>query len=100
MAEPFEDLMTVLRQRQANPSPDSYTAHLLARGEDEIVKKIGEEAIEIILAAQGQGNQRLLEETADLIYHLSVLLIARDLTWADVNRVLAGRSGRATASLR
>lgn len=92
MSEPFKELMVVLRQRKVNPSPDSYTAQLLAQGEDEIVKKIGEEAIEIILAAKGQGDERLLEETADLIYHLSVLLVARGLNWSDVDRVLADRS--------
>ena len=93
MSEPFKELMTVLQGRKANPSPDSYTAQLLAAGEDEIVKKIGEEAIEIILAAKGQGNERLLEETADLIYHLSVLLVARNLTWSDVTQVLGQRVG-------
>ncbi len=93
MAETFEALMTVLRQRQADPRPGSYTARLLAEGDDEIVKKIGEEAIEIILAAKGQGDERLLEEMADLIYHLSVLLIARDLAWSDVEGVLARRAG-------
>ena len=93
MSEPFQDLMTVLQQRKANFSPESYTARLLAQGEDAIIKKIGEEAIEIILAAKGQGDERLLEETADLIYHLSVLLVARDLTWSDVNHILDRRAG-------
>jgi phosphoribosyl-ATP pyrophosphohydrolase len=93
MAEPFEALMVVLQQRKADPRPGSYTAQLLAEGEDEIVKKIGEEAIEIILAAKGQGDERLLEETADLIYHLSVLLVSRDLDWSDVQGVLARRAG-------
>jgi phosphoribosyl-ATP pyrophosphohydrolase len=92
MAEPFVQLMSVLQQRKASPRPGSYTAELLAAGQDEIVKKIGEEAIEIILAAKGQGDERLLEETADLIYHLSVLLLARDLSWQDVERVLARRA--------
>ena len=69
MAETFEALMTVLRQRQADPHPGSYTARLLA------------------------GDERLLEEMADLIYHLSVLLIARDLAWSDVEGVLASRAG-------
>jgi phosphoribosyl-ATP pyrophosphohydrolase len=92
MTEPFEQLMMTLRQRKASPRPGSYTARLLADGEDEIVKKIGEEAIEIILAAKGQGDERLLEETADLIYHLSVLLVARDLDWSDVLRELDRRA--------
>jgi len=93
MTEPFNDLITVLQERKASPRADSYTAELLAAGEDEIIKKIGEEAIEVLLAAKGQGDERLLEETADLIYHISVLLVARDLTWADVNQALVRRSG-------
>ena len=93
MNAPFQDLITVLKQRKDRPSANSYTAQLLAAGEDEIIKKIGEEAIEVILAAKGQGNERLLGETADLVYHISVLLVARDLDWADVNQVLVQRAG-------
>lgn len=91
MNDAITQLMTTLQERKANPTADSYTAFLLTAGEDEIVKKIGEEAIEIILAAKSQGNRRLVEETADLIYHLSVLLVARDLTWDDIGAELAAR---------
>ena len=70
---------------------DSYTARLLAAGEDEIVKKVGEEAVEVILAAKGQGDARLIEESADLVYHLLVLLLSRDLSWADVEAELDRR---------
>ena len=59
--------------------------------EDENMKKIGEEAIEVILAAKGQGQQRLIEESADLIYHLSVLLVAKGVDWADVEAELVSR---------
>ena len=86
----IDELFVVLKERQANPSPESYTARLLA-DEDEIMKKIGEEAIEVILAAKGQGLQRLVEESADLIYHLSVLLVAKDVDWADVEAELVSR---------
>lgn len=87
----IRELVAILQERKANPRPDSYTARLLAAGEDEVVKKIGEEAIELILAAKSQGNQRIVEETADLIYHLLVLLVARDLTWEDIKAELARR---------
>ncbi len=70
---------------------DSYTARLLAAGEDEIVKKVGEEAVEVILAAKGQGDARLIEESADLVYHLLVLLLSRGLSWADVEAELDRR---------
>jgi phosphoribosyl-ATP pyrophosphohydrolase len=89
----MQELEAVLQSRRANPTADSYTARLLEMGEDEIVKKIGEEAVEVILAAKGQGNERVVSETADLIYHLLVLLVARDLTWNDVLAELAQRRG-------
>jgi phosphoribosyl-ATP pyrophosphohydrolase len=91
MGDVITDLQATLQDRKARPSPGSYTAQLLTAGEDEIAKKIGEEAIEVLLAAKGQGNQRLVEESADLIYHLLVLLVSRDLTWADVEAELARR---------
>ncbi len=81
---------TILSRKTADPA-SSYTARLFAAGEDEIVKKVGEEAIEVILAAKGQGNARLLEETADLTYHVLVLLAARGLSPADVEAV-AGKA--------
>jgi phosphoribosyl-ATP pyrophosphohydrolase len=81
---------TILSRKTADPA-SSYTARLFAAGEDEIVKKVGEEAIEVILAAKGQGNARLVEETADLTYHVLVLLAARGLSPADVEAELARR---------
>lgn len=91
MTDIIAELQTVLQQRKANPTPGSYTAQLLAQGEDEIIKKIGEEAVEVILAAKGQGNRRVAEETADLIYHLLVLLVSRDQSWEEVTAELAQR---------
>jgi phosphoribosyl-ATP pyrophosphohydrolase len=91
MDDVLNNLSAILQERKANPPQDSYKADLLASGEDEIVKKVCEEAVEVILAAKGQGNQRVVEETADLIYHLLVLLVARDLTWDEVKAELAKR---------
>ncbi len=91
MSDVMQQLEAVLTERK-NWSPDkSYTARLLAAGQDEIVKKIGEEAIEVILAAKGQGDARVVEESADLVYHLLVLLLARGLSWAEVEDELARR---------
>ncbi len=84
-------LETIIRERQANPWPGSYTAKLLAQGPDEIMKKVGEEAIEVILAAKGQGRERLVAEMADLLYHILVLLAACGLTLADVEAELERR---------
>ena len=80
----LESLYQTLLDRQRNPKPGSYTNQLLTQGEDEIVKKIGEEAVEIILAAKGQGNPRLVEEIADLTYHTLVLMVLRGLAPNDI----------------
>lgn len=87
----IDELFATLQERKRNPTPDSYTASLLDAGEDEIVKKIGEEAVEVILAAKGQGDQRVVEETADLVYHLLVLLVSRDQSWDDIRGELRQR---------
>lgn len=84
-------LEEIIADRKSNPRPDSYTNQLLTQGEDEILKKVGEEAVEIILAAKSQGDQRLVEEVADLIYHLLVLLTSRDLTLSAVESELKRR---------
>ena len=86
-------VFAVIEDRKAHPRPGSYTNHLLDAGEDEIVKKIGEEAVEVILAAKGQGDERLSEEMADLAYHCLVLLAARGLSPGDVAAVLEQRFG-------
>lgn len=91
MADVIDELEGILRERRGRPTAESYTARLLAAGEDEIVKKIGEEAVEVILAVKGQGNVRVVEETADLIYHLLVLLVSRDLSWEDIRHELGCR---------
>lgn len=85
-------LYRVLQQRKLQPPQGSYTARLLARGQTEILKKVGEEAVEVLLAAQYQGQQRIVEETADLLYHLLVLLVARDVPWDAVLDELRARN--------
>jgi phosphoribosyl-ATP pyrophosphohydrolase/phosphoribosyl-AMP cyclohydrolase len=84
-------LFATILDRKANSRPDSYTARLLEAGEDEILKKVGEEAMEVILAAKGQGDERFVAEAADLLYHLLVLLASRSLTLADVEAELVRR---------
>ncbi len=87
----LDRLFAVIESRRENPPPGSYTARLFAAGEDEIVKKVGEEAVEVILAAKSQGDRRLIEEMADLVYHSLVLLAARGLTLEDLEAELRRR---------
>ncbi len=87
----LHELFTIIEARKTNPTEKSYTASLFAEGEDKILQKVGEEAVEVILAAKGQGDQRLIEETADLFYHTLVLLVAKGLTLEDVEIELRQR---------
>jgi phosphoribosyl-ATP pyrophosphohydrolase len=91
MSKVLDTLYTMIASRKSNPPPDSYTAKLFAAGEDEIVKKLGEEAIEVIVAAKGQGEDRIVYEMADLIYHAMVLLASRGIAWRAVEEELARR---------
>jgi phosphoribosyl-ATP pyrophosphohydrolase len=84
-------LFATIQDRKAHPKPGSYTNSLFDAGLDEITKKVGEEAIEVILAAHVQGNQRLVEELADLTYHCLVLIAQAGLTPADVMAELERR---------
>jgi phosphoribosyl-ATP pyrophosphohydrolase len=90
----LEELYQIIMDRKQNPTPGSYTVELFTKGEDEILKKVGEESVEVILAAKGQGNLRLIEEVADLTYHTLVLLAARGLQPADILAELERRHGK------
>ncbi|MCO4320194.1 bifunctional phosphoribosyl-AMP cyclohydrolase/phosphoribosyl-ATP diphosphatase HisIE [Aliidiomarina sp. Y6] len=80
----------VTRKAEANTNT-SYTAQLLAEGIRRCAQKVGEEGVEVALAAVAQENDALLNESADLLYHLMVVLQARDLSFADVSQVLKAR---------
>lgn len=93
----LEQLQETLTQRRQSPPPGSYTAALLEGGTPPISRKVGEEAIEVILAAHQESQGHLVAEVADLWFHSAVLLTARDLQLADVMEELqrrhrAGRS--------
>ncbi len=70
----LNELYQVILDRKQNPQPGSYTTQLFEKGVTEISKKVGEESIELIVAALGQSDERLVSETADLLYHSFVLL--------------------------
>ncbi len=92
----LEQLQDVIRQRQAQPSPRSYTTTLLAGGATSIGAKILEESAEVVAAASEAGESRrahLVQEVADLIYHVLVLLRWADLDWQDVEAELGRRLG-------
>lgn len=87
------DLDALIRLREADRPPGSYTTKLFDSGVKRIAQKVGEEGLETALAAVVEDDQALLGEAADLVYHLLVLLRMRGLSLADVERVLAARRG-------
>jgi len=89
----LDRLWATIQERKAHPREGSYTWRLLAAGQTEILKKVGEEAIELLIAAQHEGDERLVYELADLAYHALVLLAARNLSWTDVAAELERRFG-------
>jgi phosphoribosyl-ATP pyrophosphohydrolase len=91
MSHTLYSLYETIRQRQAEPTAVSYTSRLFSAGENEILKKVGEEAIELILAAKSESDERLISETADLVYHLLVLLASRHVSLEQVEAELAAR---------
>ncbi|MBT3314056.1 MAG: phosphoribosyl-ATP diphosphatase [Anaerolineae bacterium] len=87
----LNELFEIIEDRKANPTEKSYTASLFADGEDRICQKVGEEAVEVIIAAKGQGDERIIEEVSDLFYHTLVLLSAKGLSLSDVEDELRKR---------
>jgi phosphoribosyl-ATP pyrophosphohydrolase len=88
------DLERRIGERAAASGEVSYTRKLLDRGVAHCAKKLGEEAVELALAAVGEGRERLIEEAADLVYHLLVVLKARDVKLAEVEAVLGARTAQ------
>jgi phosphoribosyl-ATP pyrophosphohydrolase len=87
----ISNLYQTILNRQQNPTSDSYTSSLFQKGEDEIIKKVGEESVEVILAAKGQGKTRIIEEISDLTYHLLVLMAVFKITPEDITNELDQR---------
>jgi phosphoribosyl-ATP pyrophosphohydrolase len=83
----------VIQERKANPSDSSYTASLMTKGIDKILKKIGEEATEVVIAGKGGKREEIVYETADLIFHSLVLLGYYDIDPEEVYNELRRRFG-------
>lgn len=87
----MEQLWSTIENRKRERPESSYTTYLLETGENEILKKLAEEVVEVIVATKGEGDERVVYEMADLFYHALVLLAARDLDWQAVEAELASR---------
>lgn len=90
----LDDLYGIILERKEAPLPDSYVSSLLSKGRDEILKKIGEEAVEVIIASMAGDRRQTVYEMADLWFHCMVLMAEEGLSHADVMKELEDRFGK------
>lgn len=88
----FEREQAVVIDRKNNPEEGSYTNYLFDKGEDKILKKVGEEAAEVVIAGKNRDKDEISYEVSDLIYHLTVMLVDNDMTWDDIYKEMERRS--------
>jgi len=87
----INELYTTILERKEHPTEGSYTSSLFTKGLPRIAQKVGEEGTEVVVAALSQENARLVEEIADLAYHVLVLMAAKDISLQDVAAELEKR---------
>ena len=87
----YEGLMELIRGRKTNPQDGSYTTYLFNKGLDKILKKVGEESTEVIIAAKAEDKKETVYEIADLAYHIMVLMVETGISLDDVRDELASR---------
>lgn len=90
----LQDLFKLVQERKDQRPPNSYTSYLFNSGLDKILKKIGEESAETIIAAKNEGTKELASEITDLLYHLLVLMVEREVSLRDIVEELSKRAGR------
>lgn len=87
----FEDVFNVIRDRKMHPKEGSYTNYLFDKGIDKILKKVGEEATEIVIAAKNPDKEEIKYEISDFLYHVMVLMAEKDVSWKEITKELARR---------
>lgn len=87
----FEDVFSVIQDRKIHPKEGSYTNYLFDKGIDKILKKVGEEATEIVIAAKNPDPEEIKYEISDFLYHVMVLMAEKGVSWADITEELARR---------
>lgn len=87
----YEGLMELIRGRKTNPQDGSYTTYLFNKGLDKILKKVGEESTEVIIAAKAEDKKETVYEIADLAYHIMVLMVETGISLDDIRDELASR---------
>lgn len=87
----FQEVYDLILDRKANPKEGSYTNYLFDKGIDKILKKVGEECTEIVIAAKNPDKEEIKYEISDFLYHMMVLMAEKDVSWDDITRELARR---------
>lgn len=87
----FEDVFAVIKDRKVNPKEGSYTNYLFDKGIDKILKKLGEEATEIVIAAKNPNTNEIKYEISDFLYHMMVLMVEKGVTWEEITEELSKR---------
>ncbi|WP_353107117.1 phosphoribosyl-ATP diphosphatase [Acetoanaerobium noterae] len=87
----LSELYEVVLNRKANKVEGSYTSYLFDKGLDKILKKIGEESAEVIIAAKNDDKSELVYEISDLLYHLTVLMVEKGVDYKDIDEELEKR---------
>lgn len=88
----LEVLYQTALKRKANPQPGSYTSYLFDKGCEKILKKLSEECSEVVIASLVQSKEDQINEISDLLYHLMVLMVEKDISLDEVNAELEKRS--------
>lgn len=87
----LDGLMNLIRGRKTAPKEGSYTSYLFEKGMDKMLKKVGEESTEVIIAAKDQDKKETIYEIADLVYHVMVVMVEMGISIEDITRELASR---------
>ncbi len=87
----FEDVLNVIKDRKEHPKEGSYTNYLFDKGIDKILKKLGEEATEIVIAAKNPNANEVKYEISDFLYHMMVLMVEKGVSWEEITTELANR---------
>ncbi|WOE47650.1 phosphoribosyl-ATP diphosphatase [Bacillus thuringiensis] len=94
MENAFKLLYKTIEERKESPLPESYTNYLFSKGEDKILKKIGEECAEVIIACKNNDKEEVVKEMVVDVYHCFVLLAEKNITLEDVMREVKERNGK------
>ena len=89
--EVFENVYRIIKDRKEHPKEGSYTNYLFDKGIDKILKKVGEECTELVIAAKNPDPEEIKYEMSDFLYHAMVLMVERGVTWEDITEELANR---------